>query len=117
LSQPDSLEKLRGRVADPTLNQMLQRVQMLAANSKSDVLGALSNRLSPLITGAATQLLTANGGVTLEDLLQKPGLIRFGLPVAKYPMVAPVVGRLALANFTQTVLSPDCNRDIFKLAA
>lgn len=87
---------------------------------KNDILGSLATAISPLLTEPVASLLVANPGsssYTIEELLKKPGLIRLGLPVADNPRIAPMIGRLVLAQFTFAVLSPGCNTRIFKLAA
>lgn len=102
------------------LATLLRRVIRLADNKTTDVLGSLAAALSPLVTGPAARVLVTNpdpGTHTIEELLRKPGLIRLSLPVAKSPRIAPILGRLVLAQFTYAVLSPDCNRNIFKMAA
>lgn len=117
------LEKLRGpenREEALRLSTLLHRVMHLAENKNTDVLGNLATALSPLVTGTAASVLETNpgpGAYTIEELLRRPGLIRLALPVAKSPRLAPILGRLVLAQFTYAVLSPDCNRSLFKLAA
>lgn len=100
----------------------LRRVLQLAENKNTDVLGSLATALNPLVTGSAAKVLVTNSDeaeevYTIEKLLQKPGLIRLSLPVAKSPRLAPILGRLILSQFTYAVLSPDCNRKLFKMAA
>jgi hypothetical protein len=88
--------------------------------NKNDILGSLATAISPFLTGSFTSLLVANpssNSYTIEELLKKPGLIRLGLSVADNPRLAPMLGRLILAQFTFAVLSPGCNTKIFKLAA
>ncbi|MBN9390832.1 MAG: type IV secretory system conjugative DNA transfer family protein [Chloroflexi bacterium] len=104
------------------LASQLQRVMQLADNKNTDVLGSLATALNPLVTGSAAKVVVTNSDeaeevYTIEELLQKPGLIHLSLPVAKSPRLAPILGRLVLSQFTYAVLSPDCNRQLFKMAA
>ncbi|HEX2911478.1 MAG TPA: type IV secretion system DNA-binding domain-containing protein [Chloroflexia bacterium] len=105
------------------LSAGLRRLQNLAALTKGDALGQLSTALAPLCTGPASRLLVTNDNdpntpaYTVQELLSRPGLVRLALPVAELPRVAPIIGRLVLAQFNFAVLSPTCNRQIFKLAA
>jgi hypothetical protein len=94
----------------------LRRIQNLA-DTKNDALGTLLTALTPLAGADIEQLLVAEGGLSIEKVLQKPGLTRFSLPVAENPRIAPVIGRLALAQFNFAVLSPKCNRQLYKIAA
>jgi hypothetical protein len=64
----------------------------------------------------AELLTTNNSGVSLSNLLREGARVRVVLPVYKYPRVAPIVGRLILAQFMSAVLSPDCNRNRLKVA-
>lgn len=101
---------------------LLRRVMQLAENKNTDVLGSLATALNPLVTGTAAKVLVTNpdedeNAYTIEELLKKPGLIHLSLPVAKSPRLAPILGRLVLSQFTYSVLSPDCNRALFKMAA
>ncbi len=102
------------------LATLLRRVLQLSENKSADVLGSLANALSPLVTTQAAKVLVTNpeqDAYTIEGLLRKPGLVRLSLPVANNPRIAPIIGRLVLAQFTYAVLSPECNRTLFKLAA
>jgi hypothetical protein len=133
LSQPDSLENLHEGLANPKRKNVketfeglancragLARVRQLLDGKSGDALGTLVNALAPLTTGKITKVLAANptpGAYTIEELIRRPGLIRLSLPVAESPRIAPIIGRLILAQFNFAVLSPKCNRDIFKLAA
>ncbi len=86
------------------------------ADSKADVLGTLDTALTPLARGEVASLLAADDrGFRLDTLLQEGVRVRFVLPVAEYPRVAPILGRLVLAQFTDAVLSPTCNRELLKL--
>jgi hypothetical protein len=92
------------------------------ANGKYDALGNLITALTPLTAPNISSMLVCNpnsqgDSYTIEQLLKQPGLIRLALPVAKYPRIAPIIGRLILAQFNYAVLDPNCNRDILKLAA
>lgn len=129
LTYSSQLERLIGRVLDTLKGDRQQEGLLLAAGIrrvirimevKSDILGTLATAISPLLTESVSSLLVANpssGSYTIEELLKKPVLIRFGLPVADNPRIAPMIGRLILAQFTFAVLSPSCNTRIFKLAA
>jgi hypothetical protein len=114
------------------LSAILRRVTSLNAPSKNDVLGMLANALIPLTTPPASDLLVANPDnesntkptdkvpsvvFTVEELLKKPSLTRIALPVAEYPRLSEIIGKLILAQFSYAVLSPNCNRELFKLAA
>lgn len=131
LSEPDYLHKLYYRI-ERSLSRLAQserdKAELLLAglkrtlqlmSAKSDALGTLVTALSPLVSGPAAQLLVANkteGALSIRELLLQPGLVRLGLPVADYPRIAPIIGRLALAEFVFSVLSPSCNREILKMA-
>jgi hypothetical protein len=130
LSNPESLEDLNKRLllrlAGPQgsdafrLSTLLRRVINLSANKTTDTLGNLATALEPLVTDVAARLLVTNpqpGAYTLEELLKEPRLVRLALPIANNPRIYPIIGRLVLAQFTYAVLSPECNRNIFKLIA
>lgn len=129
LTYSSQLERLLQRVLDNLKGDRQQEGLLLAAGIrriiklmeiKNDILGSLATAISPLLTGTVSSLLVANPGsssYTIEELLKKPGLVRLGLPVADNPRIAPMIGRLVLAQFTFAVLSPGCNTRIFKLAA
>jgi uncharacterized membrane protein YgcG len=100
----------------------LNRINSLLTNTKKDTLGSLNTALTPLTTSAAGALLVANpepGGkvYTIEELLKEPRLVRLSLPVAENPRIAPIIGRIILTQFNFVVLSPNCNRNILKIAA
>ena len=91
------------------------------AEIKGDPLGNLRLALAPLTTPQISRFLVANkdnvkNAFTVEELLGQPGLIRLGLAISDRPKVAPTIGRLILAQFVFTVLSPSCNKNILKLA-
>jgi hypothetical protein len=129
LTYPTQLERLQSRVLETLKGDRYAEGLLLAAGisriiklmeNKNDILGSLATAISPLLTGSVTFLLVANpssNSYTIEELLKKPGLIRLGLSVADNPRLAPILGRLILAQFTFAVLSPGCNTHIFKLAA
>lgn len=130
LSYPANLEdlneklllKLTGprREEGHRLSTLLRRVINLAGNKNTDTLGNLATALEPLVTDIANRLLVTNpepGAYTVEELVKEPRLIRLALPVANHPRIYPIIGRLVLAQFTYAVLSPECNRGIFKLIA
>jgi hypothetical protein len=130
LSNPENLgnlhKRLLNRVGGPQgadflrLSTLLQRVINLSQNRTTDTLGNLATALEPLVTDVAARLLVTNpesGAYTVEQLLKEPRLIRLALPVANNPRIYPIIGRLVLAQFTYGVLSPECNRQLFKLIA
>lgn len=130
LSNPENLENLHkrllNRVGGPQnadflrLATLLQRVINLSQNKTTDTLGNLATALEPLVTDVAARLLVTNpepGAFTIEQLLKEPQLVRLALPVANNPRIYPIIGRLVLAQFTYAVLSPECNRQLFKLIA
>ncbi len=94
----------------------LQRINQLSAQ-KNDALGSLDTALAPLARGEIADLLTtSSSGYSIEQLIRQPVRVRFVLPVGRHPRVAPIVGRLVLAQFTYAVISPDCNKAILKAA-
>ncbi len=94
----------------------LQRINQLA-EQKNDALGSLDTALAPLARGEIANLLTTSEhGYSIEQLLQQPVRVRFALPVGRHPRVAPIIGRLVLAQFTYAVISPDCNKQMLKAA-
>ncbi|OJV93790.1 MAG: hypothetical protein BGO39_15590 [Chloroflexi bacterium 54-19] len=129
LTYSSQLERLIQKVMDNLKEDRQQEGLLLAAGirriiklmeNKNDILGSLATAISPFLTEPVSSLLVANPGsssYTIEELLKKPGLVRLGLPVADNPRIAPMIGRLVLAQFTFAVLSPGCNTRIFKLAA
>lgn len=119
--QTKVLETLKGeRKADGLLlvagiNRIIKLIE-----SKNDYLGTLATAIAPFLMGPVAKLLVANptaNSYTIEELLKKPGLVRLGLGVADNPRIAPILGRLFLAQFTFAVLSPGCNAKLLKLAA
>ncbi|MBN9392133.1 MAG: TraM recognition domain-containing protein [Chloroflexi bacterium] len=130
LSDTETLEDLNGQLVSRLgrknyqeafrLSTLLRRVISLSENKNSDTLGSLATALEPLVTDVAARLLVTNpepGAFTIDDLLKEPRLVRLALPVANNPRIYPIIGRLVLAQFTYSVLSPECNRQIFKLIA
>jgi hypothetical protein len=129
LTYSSQLERLIQKVLDNLKEDRQQEGLLLAAGirriiklmeNKNDILGSLATAISPFLTEPVSSLLVANPGnssYTIEELLKNPGLVRLGLPVADNPRIAPMIGRLVLAQFTFAVLSPGCNTRIFKLAA
>jgi type IV secretory pathway TraG/TraD family ATPase VirD4 len=94
----------------------LRRIEQLT-EQKYDALGSLDTALAPLARGEIADLLATDGrGYSIEELLRQPVRIRLALPVGRHPRVAPVIGRLVLAQFTYAVISPDANKDILKVA-
>jgi hypothetical protein len=94
----------------------LARIDQIV-DGKHDVLGNLDLALAPLARGASADLLvTDDSGWRLADLLNTGARVRIILPVARQPRVAPIIGRLILAQFTNRVLDPTCNRRRLKLA-
>jgi hypothetical protein len=94
----------------------LARIDQIA-DGKHDVLGNLDLALAPLARGAIADLLVSDdSGWRLADLLNAGARVRIILPVARQPRVAPIIGRLILAQFTTSVLDPSCNRQRLKLA-
>jgi hypothetical protein len=91
------------------------RIDMLA-ESKSDPLGNIINALHPLARGAVADLLRSDGtGYPIDMLLEQRKRVRLVLPVADYPRLAPIIGRLVLAQFTNAVLSPRGRPDQLKM--
>lgn len=130
LSDTETLEDLNGQLTLRLgktnfqeafrLSTLLRRVINLSENKSTDTLGSLATALDPLITDVAARLLVTNpepGAFSIEELLKEPRLVRLALPVANNPRIYPIIGRLVLAQFTYAVLSPECNRSIFKLIA
>jgi TraM recognition site of TraD and TraG len=115
LSQIDYKEKQK-------LEAGLKRITQLLTNTKKDTLGSVNTALTPLTTSTAGELLVANPLEnakvwTVEEMLAEPLLIRLALPVAENPRIAPIIGRIILTQFNFAVLSPNCNREILKIAA
>jgi hypothetical protein len=93
----------------------LARIDQIV-DGKHDVLGNLDLALAPLARGASADLLvTDDSGWRLADLLNEGARVRIVLPVARQPRVAPIIGRLILAQFTTSVLDPTSNRQRLKL--
>jgi hypothetical protein len=93
----------------------LARITQLA-ESKQDVLGTLDTALTPLARGDLAVILASDGtGYRVEQMLRHGVRARFILPVADYPRLAPILGRLVLAQFTDAVLSPWCDQTLPKL--
>jgi hypothetical protein len=117
-ARKDLLTQLRTTGATDSSDEVLdlRRIDQLL-EGKTDVLGNLDLALAPLARGAVADLLvTDDSGISLADLLREGARVRVVLPVYKYPRVAPIVGRLILAQFMSAVLSPDCNRSRLKVA-
>jgi hypothetical protein len=107
--------KLTGHREDSDEAADVRRLDQLA-ESKNDVLGTLDTALTPLARGEIAALLaTDDSGYRLDALLQHGTRVRFVLPVADHPRLAPLLGRLVLAQFTDTVLSPSCNQALLKM--
>ncbi len=86
------------------------------AESKNDPLGNIINALTPLARGVVADIVRTDGtGYRVDELLQQGQRVRLVLPVADYPRLAPIIGRLVLAQFTNAVLSPRCRRDQLKM--
>ena len=87
--------------------------------TKGDLLGNLRLALQPLTKPEIARFLEANprpGSYRIKELISQPRLVRFALPVAEFPKVAPVLGRLTLTQFNLAVLSPDVPKEHFKCA-
>lgn len=86
------------------------------AGQKTDVLGSLDTALAPLCRGAIANLLVSDPaeGYSIEQLVSQPARVRFGISTHDHPLIAPIVGRLVMAQFTYAVLSPSCNKGILK---
>lgn len=86
------------------------------AGQKTDVLGSLDTALAPLCRGAIANLLVSDPteGYSIEQLVSEPARVRFGISTNDHPLIAPIVGRLIMAQFTYAVLSPRCNKRILK---
>ncbi len=88
--------------------------------TKGDLLGNLRLALQPLTKPEIGRFLEANprpGSYRIKELISQPRLVRFALPVAEFPKVAPVLGRLILTQFNLAVLSPDVPKEHFKCAS
>jgi hypothetical protein len=86
------------------------------AEQKHDVLGSLDTALAPLCRGALANLLVpdARSGYSIEQLVAQPVRVRFSISIHNHPDIAPIVGRLVMAQFTYAVVSPGCNKEILK---
>lgn len=122
LRDPDTRDDLaqelinRGLTEDCEEILDLQRINQLAAQ-KTDALGSLDTALAPLARGEVAELLTTfSDGYSIEQLVRESVRVRFALPVGRHPRIAPIIGRLVLAQFTYAVISPDCNKAILKAA-
>ncbi len=73
--------------------------------------------LAPLARGEIADLLvTDDSGARLWDLLDQGKRVRVILPVEKHPYIAPIIGRLVLAQFTAAVLDGTCGPGRHKVA-
>src|SRR5579859_822639 len=116
-SREDLLAELKraGYTADSDELLDVERVKQLAESKNSDLLGNLDLALAPLARGEISQMLVTDAsGVSIADLLQQGKRVRVILPVARYPRVAPIIGRLILAQYTNAVLDPACDRERLK---
>jgi hypothetical protein len=86
------------------------------AEQKNDVLGSLDTALAPLCRGAVAQLLVGDParGYSIEQLVSQPVRVRFAISTHDHPRIAPIIGRLVMAQFTYAVVSPNCNKAILK---
>jgi hypothetical protein len=117
-AREDLAEELRGVGLSDESDELvdLHRIGQLAAQ-KNDVLGGLDTALAPLARGDVAGLLATGGdGYSVEQLVAQPIRARFALPVGDHPRIAPIIGRLVLAQFTYAVTSPACNKRILKAA-
>lgn len=115
-SREDLAQALRSKGLPEESDELvdLQRLHQLA-EQKNDVLGGLDTALAPLARGDVTALLATDGqGYSIEQLVAQPVRARFALSVGDHPRIAPIIGRLVLAQFTYVVISPDCNKAILK---
>lgn len=113
--QPDSLPQREYMRLCGNLKRIMQ-----LNYAKNDALGALITALTPLTASDVSKVLVSNSmgdSHTIAQLMSRPGLVRFALPIAKNPRIAPIIGRLVLAQFNFYVLDPNCNTRIFKVAA
>ncbi|MDQ2808016.1 MAG: hypothetical protein M3Z04_14065 [Chloroflexota bacterium] len=104
-----------GAKSDEALD--LARIEQLLAAKDTDPLGRLDLALAPLARGEIADLLvTDDSGVRLWDLLNEGKRVRVILPVEKHPYIAPIIGRLVLAQFTAAVLDGTCGPGRHKVA-
>jgi len=119
LRDPDSRETLLWNLRQrPDTREAILDVQRIIqlAGEDNDALGSLDNALAPLARGAVAELLTTGGdGYSIPQLLAQGIRVRWVLRVDRDPRIAPILGRLILAQFTNTVISPTCNRAIWKI--
>ena len=114
----DLVEELRNQGLPEDCEELdgLWRINQLA-EQKNDPLGSLDTALAPLVRGDVAPLITTSkDGYSVEQLLRQPVRVRFALPVGERPRVAPILGRLILAQFTHAVISPNANTNILKAA-
>lgn len=117
-AREDLVEEMRNQgLSDASPEgQDLSRINGLI-EQKTDPLGGLDNALAPLARGEIADLLTtARDGYSIEQLVRESVRVRFALSVGDRPSVAPILGRLILAQFTHAVISPNCNSSILKAA-
>jgi hypothetical protein len=117
-ARQDLAEELRNIGLPSNCDELLDlhRINQLS-EQKNDVLGSLDTALAPLARGEIADLLTtARDGYSVEQLLAEPVRVRFALSEGLRPRVAPIIGRLVLAQFTHTVISPYCNKSFLKAA-
>jgi len=84
----------------------MDRIMDLATKKGQDAFGTLDVALSQLAWEAPKKLLTTRGGIGFDELLSKPSRIRVALAFNEYNLIAPVIGRLILGLFINSVLSP-----------
>ena len=129
LKNPDKLQDLIEEIGQQVKNpnvaeRLIANVQSVIdlGQMKGDLLGNLRLALQPLTNPEISRFLIAQAregetAFSVWELLNRPGLIRLALPVAEYPKVAAIIGRLFLSQFNYTVLSAQVNQSIFKAAA
>lgn len=118
-ARKDLAEQLRkaGRGARSEEQLDLARIETLLAAKDADPIGRLDLALAPLARGEIADLLvTDDSGVRIWDLLQQRKRVRVILPVESHPYIAPIIGRLVLAQFTQAVLDGRCGPGELKVA-
>lgn len=84
--------------------------------TQHDVLGGLDAIIDPLAHPEVTRFFAASGqGYTIEQLLQAKARACFTLPTGPNPVLAPILGRIVIGQFTQAVLDPANNTEYLKL--
>ncbi|HUS14990.1 MAG TPA: TraM recognition domain-containing protein [Chloroflexia bacterium] len=117
LADKHALQALAERLPPRSTERRDLARQIRLTAGAGDPLGTLYNKLAPLARSRAVQLLAGPGeGVSLKDLVNRPGtLVGFALNLATQLEVGRILGRLALAMWTYTILDDAVVGSHFKL--